>query len=205
LSTVDEAVAAIRAGEAVVLPFDTVYGLAADPYHDQPTSKLYRLKGRDETKPSALVACDVDYLLECVPELRGRSATIARELLPGPYTLIFPNPAERFRWLSGPDPHAIGVRVPDVVEPCAEVLTRVGALVATSANHPGEQDPAALEDVPEDIRRGAAAVVDGGRLRGSPSTVIDFTGPEPRVLRRGAASGSEALERVAALVAGARA
>ena len=205
MSTVDEAVAAIRKGEPVVLPFDTVYGVAADPYRDEPTRRIYRLKGRDENKPSALVACDVDYLLECVPELRGRSATIARALLPGAYTLVFPNPARRFPWLTGATPEAIGVRVPDVFEPCAEVLARVGALVATSANHPGEQDPASLDDVPEDIRAGAAAVVDGGRLLGSPSTVVDFTGPEPCVLRLGAASGSEALQRVASLLEAARA
>jgi len=184
-----------------VLPFDTVYGIAADPYREAATRRLYRLKGRDETQPSALVACDVDYLLECVPELRGRSAMIARELLPGPYTLIFPNPARRFRWLTGPTPEAIGVRVPDVLEPSAAVLARVGAVVATSANHPGGQDPASLDEVPEEIRGGAAAVVDGGRLRGAPSTVIDFTGAKPEVLRVGAASGTEALDRVAALVA----
>jgi L-threonylcarbamoyladenylate synthase len=201
VSAIDDAVAAIRAGEPAVLPFDTVYGIAADPYREEPTRRLYRLKGRHEAAPSALVACDVDYLLECVPELRGRSATIARELLPGPYTLILPNPAQRFRWLTGTTPDAIGVRVPDVVEPCAAVLARVGAVVATSANHPGGQDPASLEDVPEDIRSGAAAIVDGGRLRGAPSTVIDFTGAEPKVLRVGAASGSEALERIAALTA----
>lgn len=204
MSAIDEAVAAVRRGDPVVLPFDTVYGLAADPYHDESTRRLYSLKGRDESKPSALVACDVDYLLECVPELRGRSATIARELLPGPYTLIFPNPAQRFRWLTGPTPDAIGVRVPDVVEPSAYVLARVGALVATSANRPGEHDPASLEEVPQEIREGAGAVLDGGRLLGAPSTVIDFSGPEPRVLRLGAASGSQALERVAALLAGAR-
>jgi L-threonylcarbamoyladenylate synthase len=201
VSAIDDAVAAIRAGEPAVLPFDTVYGIAADPYREEPTRRLYRLKGRHEAEPSALVACDVDYLLECVPELRGRSATIARELLPGPYTLILPNPAQRFRWLTGTTPDAIGVRVPDVVEPCAAVLARVGAVVATSANHPGGQDPASLDDVPEDIRSGAAAIVDGGRLRGAPSTVIDFTGAEPKVLRVGAASGSEALERIAALTA----
>jgi len=67
VSPIDDAVAAIRRGEPVVLPFDTVYGLAADPYRDESTRLLYQLKGREQTKPSALVACDVDYLLECVP------------------------------------------------------------------------------------------------------------------------------------------
>ena len=204
MTAIDDAVVAIRAGQPVVLPFDTVYGLAADPYHDESTRRLYRLKGRDEAKPSALVARDVDHLIECVPELRGRPAMIARALLPGAFTLILPNPAGRFRWITGPTPDAIGVRVPDVVGPAAHVLARVGAVVATSANHPGGPDPASLEDVPRDILDGAAATVDAGRLQGAPSTVIDFTGTEPRILRAGAASPEEALERVASLRVGAR-
>ena len=204
MTAIDDAVAAIRAGQPVVLPFDTVYGLAADPHSDASARRLYQLKGREDGKPSALVACDVDFLLECVPELRGRSATIARRLLPGAYTLILPNPAQRFRWLTGPTPGAIGVRVPHLVGPSAQVLARVGAVVATSANHPGGADPASLDEVPREIREGAAAAVDGGRLQGAPSTVIDFTGSEPRVLREGAASATEALETVAPFLAGAR-
>jgi L-threonylcarbamoyladenylate synthase len=197
---IEAAVAAIRAGKPVVLPFDTVYGLAADPHHREPARLLYHLKRRPETQPSALVAGDLDYLLECVPELRGRSATIARALLPGLYTLILPNPARRFRWLTGATPDAIGVRVPEVEGPGAEVLARVGAVAATSANFPGDPDPARLDDVPQELRKGAAAVVDGGTLPGTPSTVLDFTADEPRVVREGAAPASEALHRLEAAV-----
>ncbi len=195
-----EAVEALREGEPVVMPFDTVYGLAADPYREEPTHRLYELKGRDQTEPSALVAWDFDYLLECVPELRGRSASLARLLLPGPVTLILPNPARRFRWLTGTNPETIGVRVPDFHGPGAEILERVGAVVATSANHPGGADPKRLEEVPEDIRDGARAVVDGGELPGSPSTVIDLTGGKPRILREGAQPAEEALRRLDAAV-----
>jgi L-threonylcarbamoyladenylate synthase len=204
VTAVDDVVAAIRAGAPVVLPFDTVYGLAADPSNEESARRLYRLKGRDEMKPSALVARDVDYLLECVPELRGWPETIARALLPGAFTLVFPNPAQRFRWLTGPAPDAIGVRVPDLVGPTAQVLARVGAVVATSANHPGGTDPASVDEVPNEIVDGAAAVIDAGRLEGTPSTVIDFTRAEPRVLRAGAASPDEALERIASLLTDAR-
>ena len=200
MSEVDEAVAALRAGKPVVLPFDTVYGLAADPYREEPALRLYRLKGRDETQPSALVASSLDYLLECVPELRGRAASQARLLLPGPVTLVVPNPARRYRWLTGSRKDAIGVRVPALDGPGGEILERVGAVVATSANHPGEQDPGRLDEVPEEIRKGAAAVVDGGELPGTPSTVIDLTGPEPRVLREGALPEEEALRRLDAAV-----
>jgi L-threonylcarbamoyladenylate synthase len=197
---VDQAVEAIRAGKPVVLPFDTVYGLASDPYRWEPARRLYQLKHRPETQPSALVANDLEYLLECVPELRGRAATVARVLLPGPYTLIFPNPARRFRWITGSEQDAIGVRVPDFAGPGAEVLARVGAVVATSANHPGDPDPGRVDEVPQDIRDGAAAVVDGGTLPGTPSTVLDFTGDEPRVVREGAVPADEPLRRLGAEV-----
>src|SRR5262249_2957007 len=146
-----------------------------------------------------------DYLLDCLPELRGQPETIARALFPGAFTFVFPNPAQRFRWLTGPTPGAIGVRVPGLVGPPAQVLARVGAVIATSAKHPGRPDPASLDDVPREIVEGAAAALDGGTLNGTPSTVIDFTGAEPRVLRAGAANPEEALERVASVVAGAQA
>jgi L-threonylcarbamoyladenylate synthase len=178
------------------MPFDTVYGIAADPYREESARRLYQLKGRPATEPTALVATTLDYLLECVPELRGRAASLARLLLPGPLTLVLPNPARRFGWLTGVNPDTIGVRVPELEGPGAEVLERAGAVVATSANLPGGPDPKRLAEVPEEIRAGAAAVVDGGELPGTPSTVIDLTGPEPRVLREGTLPGDEALRRL---------
>ena len=199
-AVIEDAVQAIRAGQPVVLPFDTVYGLAAEPYLEESTRRLYELKGRDEAQPSALVASSLDFLFECVPELRGRAGTLARLLLPGPVTLILPNPARRFPWITGPNKEAIGVRVPLLDGPGRSVLDRVGAVVATSANHPGEPDPGRSEDVPEDIRSGAVAVVDGGELPGTPSTVIDLTGTEPRIVREGALPAAEVLSRLAAAV-----
>lgn len=193
---IDEAVAAIRAGKPVILPTDTVYGLVTTPHIEDAVRGLYRVKGRDETQPSALVASDVGTLFECVPELRGRAETQVRALLPGPLTLVLPNPARRFPWLTGSRPETIGVRVPRVDGSGGEVLRRVGAVVATSANHPGEADPARVADIPEEIRGACAAVIDAGELRGTPSTVIDLTGEEAVVLREGAFSAAEALERL---------
>ena len=197
---VEAAVAAIRAGKPAVLPMDTVYGLCASAYRADPVRVLYRLKGRGEEQPTALVVADFELMLECVPELRGRTATLARVLLPGPYTLIVRNPAGRYPWLTGSAPETIGVRVPELTGTARFVLDRVGALAATSANLPGGPDPATLREVPEEIRAGCAAVVDGGTLPGVPSTVLDLTGPEPRVVRQGAAPAAEALDRLRAIL-----
>jgi L-threonylcarbamoyladenylate synthase len=183
-------VEAIRAGRSVILPTDTVYGLAADAFREEAVRALYRLKGRGENQPTALLAASADVVYEAVPELEGQA------LLRGGYTLILPNPAQRLLWLTGDRPNTIGVRIPELTGEVREVLDQVGAMAATSANLPGEPDPRRLEDVPEELRLGCAAVLDGGELPGTPSTVIDLTGSEPLVLREGAVPASEALRRI---------
>lgn len=180
-----------------MVPTDTVYGLGADAYREAPVRRLYRLKGRDEHQPTALVAADVDVLLDAVPELRGRAGVIARALLPGPYTLILPNPARRFRWLTGSRPTTIGVRVPAVTGEAAELLRRVAAIAATSANRPGEPGPRSVAEVPAELRKACGAVLDVGELPGTPSTVLDLTGPEPAVVREGVVPAEEALAQLA--------
>ena len=198
MTGIEHAVDAIRSQELVVLPTDTVYGLACSPYRAGPVHALSVLKGRSPGQPIALVTASVDWLLECVPELRGRRAVAARALLPGPYTLVLPNPARRFTWLSGKRSDTIGVRVPDVRGPAAALLHAVGSVAATSANLHGGPDPRRLEDVPAAILASVAAALDGGELPGSPSTVLDLTGSEPVVLREGAVAGADALARVEA-------
>jgi L-threonylcarbamoyladenylate synthase len=196
---IDKAVAAIRAGKPVVLPTDTVYGLCAEPENEAAALEVARLKGRATRQPIALLARDIERLLERIPELDAR---VLRALLPGAYTLILANPKRRYSWLAGDRTDTIGVRVPDLLAPAAEVLNVVGAVLATSANLHGGPDPRRLEDVPEEIRRGCGALVDGGGLPGTPSTVLDLTGPEPRVLREGAVPAWEALGALAATTGG---
>jgi L-threonylcarbamoyladenylate synthase len=160
-----EAIAALRAGQAVILPTDTVYGLCALPEHED---VLYELKGRDRSKPVALLAADVDALIAAVPDL---DRPVLERYLPGPYTLVF---------------ETAGVRVPNLPPEAAEVLREVRVVAATSANLSGGPDPRRVEEVPEAIRSACGAIVDAGELPGVPSTVIDLSGPELRVLRQGA-------------------
>ncbi len=192
---IDRAVDAIQRGKTVILPTDTVYGLASSAFHSEAVLNLYRLKHRPVTQPTAILTPDVDMLFELVPEIRGRAGVIARALFPGTYTLVLPNPARRFSWLTGERYDTIGVRVPELKHPTAEVLQRVSGLAATSANRRGGPDPGRLDEVPEEFREAAAAVLNTQKLPGVPSTVVDFSEREPRVLREGAASGAEAIRR----------
>ncbi len=161
----EDAVAALRAGRAVILPTDTVYGLCALPEHED---VLYELKGRERSKPVALLAADMDALVSAVP---GLDPSVLGQYLPGPYTLVFGD---------------VGVRVPNLPPGAHAVVHAVGVVAATSANLSGGPDPRRVEDIPEEIRAACGAIVDAGELPGVPSTVIDLTGGEPRVLRQGA-------------------
>jgi len=160
-----DAVAALRAGRAVILPTDTVYGLCALPEHED---VLHELKGRDRSKPIALLAAEIEALLAAVP---GLDRQLIERYLPGPYTLVVGK---------------VGVRVPDLPPSAAEIVRVVGVVAATSANLSGGPDPRRVEDVPAEIRAACGAVVDDGELPGVPSTVVDLTSGEPRVLRQGA-------------------
>jgi len=162
---IEAAVAALRAGRAVVLPTDTVYGLCALPEHEE---VLYELKARDRSKPVALLAADIDALVTAVP---GLDRSVLARYLPGPYTLVVGD---------------VGVRIPNLPPAAAEVVRAVGVVAATSANLSGGPDPRRVVDIPAEMRAGCGAIVDAGELAGIPSTVIDVTGAEPRVLRQGA-------------------
>jgi len=197
--SVDAAVAALRAGRLVVLPTDTVYGLAADGESESAARALYAAKGRDAIQPTAVLFASVDVLVERVPELPAAAVEAVRTLLPGPFTLIVENPARRYAWLNPQRPDAIGLRVPAVTGAPRAVLEALGAVVATSANLPGGADPRRLEDVPPEIAAAVDVVIEGGELPGTPSTVVDLTRPEPRVLREGAVTAADALERLRGL------
>ena len=194
MNTVEKAVAAIGAGKLVIIPTDTVYGLACAPRDEGAVRALAELKRRPSDRPIALVAASLERLAEHVPELEGLTLPV------GPYTFVLPNPTRRLPWLTGSRPETIGVRVPVLAGPARELLEHVGTVAATSANLHGEPDPRRLDEVPEVILSAVAAVVDGGELPGTPSTVLDLTGDEPRVLREGAVAAADALASVAAIL-----
>jgi L-threonylcarbamoyladenylate synthase len=182
---------ALLAGDPVVLPTDTVYGLCCLPTEDA-VRRLRALKGTPEDQPIALLCGGLEGLLQHAPWLRGRPELV---LLPGPFTLILRNPDRAYPWLTGSRPETLGVRIPELQGEALEAIIETGGVAATSANMHGGPDPRRIEDVPEAMRAGAATL-DGGELRGTPSTVIDFTDAEPRVLREGAASSEAAIRRV---------
>ena len=178
---------ALRAGGLAILPTDTVYGVGCAAGHRDACASLYACKSRGRDQPTAVVLGSVASLLEDVlPELTGRAGGLCRRVLPGPVTLVVPNPAGRYAHLCGATPDRIGVRVPVLAAAVAALADAAGGLALTSANLRGEPSPDRLADVPAELRDLCAFAIDGGVLAGTPSSVIDITGPEPVLLRAGA-------------------
>jgi tRNA threonylcarbamoyl adenosine modification protein (Sua5/YciO/YrdC/YwlC family) len=180
----------VAVGGVALFPSDTVYGLACDVSERLPVERLYALKRRSLSKPSAVMFFDLSLALAALPDLGERTRNALTRLLPGPVTVLLPNPAGRFPLACGSDPSTLGLRVPQV-----ERLAAVSwPVLQSSANLAGGPDPRRLSDVPEALRSGADLVLDGGELAGVASTVVDLRRFEDEgewaVLRQGALSES---------------
>jgi L-threonylcarbamoyladenylate synthase len=160
----------IERGGVAVFPADTVYGLACEPDAPEAVERLYELKGRPPEKPAAVMFFDRERAFDALPELETRTRALLERLLPGGVTVLLPNPLRRFPLACGPDPHTLGLRVPDL--PALREMPR--PVLQSSANLSGAADARRLTDVPARIRIGADLVLDGGELAGTPSTVVDL-------------------------------
>ena len=180
---VDVAARALAAGQVVALPTDTVYGLAVDPFRAGATDRLFALKGRPREVHLPVLVADEEQALElttAVPEVARR---LMASFWPGALTLVLPRRPDLVADLGG-DHTTVGVRCPAHPVPTA-VCRLAGPLATTSANRHGEPPLPTATDVVAAFGEGVSLVLDGGTCSGLPSTVVDCTGHQPELLRRG--------------------
>lgn len=186
---------AIAAGQVVLFPADGLYGLACDPLRADAIERIHRIKGRDQAKPSAILYFSPLAMRELVASLGPRTREALAALLPGPVTLVVANPERRYPLACGRDPQRLGVRL--IEGPLAGAMCPV---FQTSANRAGGPAPASFEEVEPALRKEVGLAIDGGRLTGQPSTVVDVSGiehgDEPAVLRAGAAPADAVREHL---------
>lgn len=178
---VEKAVAAIRRGDVVGIPTDTVYGIGADPWNETAVGKLFELKGRPEHKPIGLLAADAEQAAE-VADLTPAGRLL--ELWPGALTFVVRPRVLIPDWVGDSALGTVGIRVPDNAV-LRDLLERTGPLAVTSANRSGESDTfddtAAREVFGDEV----AVYLPGRCPGGQASTVVDLTDGSPRVLRQG--------------------
>jgi L-threonylcarbamoyladenylate synthase len=190
-------------GGIALFPADTVYGLACDADSREAIERLYLLKRRPLSKPSAVMLFSVELALVALPELGPRTAAAVEALLPGGLTLLLPNPARRFPLACGDDPETLGLRVPALAPASAPLGQVRWPILQSSANRAGEPEAHAVEQVPAFLRDAVDLVLDAGALPGTPSTVIDLRAFETdarwSIVRHGAVDAGAITARLGAL------
>lgn len=177
------AVDVLRYGGLVAFPTDTVYGVGALAFHREAVMRLYTVKGRSTDKAIAVLLGREADLAQVTSELTPAARRLAEKFWPGSITLVVPkNPKLPEAISSTP---TVGVRMPDH-DFARRLLTLTGPMAVTSANRSGEPNAQTAADVMAQLAGRIELVLDGGRVRGGvPSTVVDCTAAEPRVLRDG--------------------
>ena len=182
---VGEIAAALLEDAVAAYPTETFYALGAAAFSRKAVKSVYGLKKRDAGKPLSVIASDLDMVREISGSPLPSFRLLAGEFWPGPLTLVLPAAAGLPEFLLGPG-RTIAVRIPPLSWLRALVKEIGQPLTATSANLSGEKELADPAEVIALFRDKVEIVVDGGPSPGGvPSTIVDLTSPEPRVLRIG--------------------
>lgn len=187
-----ETAAALRRGELAVFPTDTVYGVGANVVDEQAILQLFAAKQRPRDKGIPILLADLDDLDKVAAHVTRSAQRFIGGFWPGPLTVIVPKRRSLPDVLS--ETEGIAVRIPDSEVARAVIRAAGGAVAATSANRSGEPPAQTAGEALAALGGQVAIVLDGGPAPGGvASTVVDCTGPLPRILRAGPISESQLL------------
>jgi len=176
----------IRSGGLVILPTETFYALAADPFKEEAVRRIFGIKRRDQTKPLALIASDRASVAKLVLRMSPLAEELADCFWPGSLTILLEPSRPVSPLLTGPS-GKIGVRVPPQCPAGIVAADAGGWLTATSANLSGDLDPDDVSKIAKEVLDDVDLVMDLGRTPGGkPSTVVEPLDDHFRILRKGA-------------------
>lgn len=190
MSSLDDGIAALRAGELVVYPTETFYGIGADALSVIGLQRLFKVKRRDPERPVGLIAADTAMAFSVAREISADARRLAEAFWPGPLTLVLPVRSDIARELTGPD--GVGIRVSP--HPIARALSAgIGRpITATSANLSGAPPATTLAEASEALGEKVKVYLEGGKLTASaPSTVVAVGANRWKMVRVGAISQSQ--------------
>lgn len=194
------AVAAAGAGDLIVLPTDTVYGVGADAFDPGAVKALLASKGRGRDMPPPVLVGSARAAAALVEEPGPYWQDLVDEFWPGALTLVC-RASRTVQWDLGETRGTVAVRMP-LHAVALELLRQTGPLAVSSANRTGQPPATTVEDAAQQLGDAVSVYLDGGECPGGvPSTIVDLTGTVPRVLRAGAIA-VEKLREVAGLNGG---
>ena len=183
VTAIKQAVEALVAGDIVGVPTDTVYGLAADPFHTGASDRLFAIKRRPRSVELPVLVANEEQALTLTIAVPAAARRLMAKYWPGALTLVLPRRPDLNADL-GDDDATVGLRCPAHPVPLA-LCEAVGPLATTSANRHGEPPATTALELASAISAGVGLVLDAGVCDGAASTVVECTGEEARLLRPG--------------------
>jgi L-threonylcarbamoyladenylate synthase len=200
---IETAVQALRDGELVAFPTETVYGLGANAQNPAAVRKIFEAKGRPTTHPVIVHLDSPRFLHRWVREVPETATKLAERFWPGPFTMVMPRAANVHDIVTGGQ-DTVAIRVPS--HPMAQQLLTAfgGGIAAPSANRYGKLSPTRAEHVREELGDVVKVILDGGECQiGLESTIVSFDGQNVRLLRPGGITAAQIRQVVGELLIGA--
>lgn len=193
LDGIEAAAQAIRAGELIVMPTDTVYGIGCDAFSPNAVRKLLAAKGRGSDMPVPVLVAAWEDALELADTIPTGAMKLAKRYWPGELSIVVPQ-SPNVDWDLGQTHDSVMLRMPNS-DLARRLLARSGPLAVSSANKTGHAPATNAEEALSQLLSSVAVYLDDGPATiGTPSTIVDFTHDEPRILREGAVSAQQVWE-----------
>ena len=190
---VSNAIKALRNGEVVVYPTDTLYALGADIYNEGAVKKIFEIKRRPYSCPFSVAVANFDEI-DKISYTNDVVKRVVKHFLPGPLTLILKKKDSVSNIVTG-DLDKIAIRIPknDVA---LDLLSKFGPLTATSANIHDKKTSYVIKDLKMQFSNEISVYLDDGRLDAKPSTIVDLTSKKPIIVRKGPINKEEIMEAI---------
>lgn len=193
LDGIEAAAQAIRAGELIVMPTDTVYGIGCDAFSPNAVRKLLAAKGRGSDMPVPVLVAAWEDALELADTIPTGAMKLTKRYWPGELSIVVPQ-SPNVDWDLGQTHDSVMLRMPNS-DLARRLLARSGPLAVSSANKTGHAPATNAEEALSQLLSSVAVYLDDGPATiGTPSTIVDFTHDEPRILREGAVSAQQVWE-----------
>ncbi len=186
-------ISALKNGEVIVYPTDTLYGLGADIYNESAVKKIFLIKKRPLNKPLSIAVSTISDL-ENVAFIDDRTIRIAKRFLPGKLTLVLKKKKVVSDLLTAGD-NCIAVRIPNNSF-AIQILSDFGPLTCTSANIHGMPTPFEIKEIQTQFKEKINFYIDVGVLKNKPSTIIDLSGKKVRIIREGSIPAKEVRKAI---------
>jgi L-threonylcarbamoyladenylate synthase len=189
-----KAIKALRNGQIIVYPTDTLYGLGADIFNDDAVKKIFKIKKREKNNPLSVAVANIKEL-EKIAVVDDKTRCLIRTFLPGKLTIVLKKKVNVSNLVTG-GLDKVAIRIPNN-EIALDLLSKFGPLTATSANIHGEKPPVNINDINIQFKAsGIAVYIDNGKLDGKPSTIVDMTEKPFKIIRKGTISEKEIMDAI---------